>query len=311
MLRASIVALWLFTSGVGLAAGAPAVPQAPPANDDLAAAVVVTGLPFGYRQNTREATAEAGELPPSCRPDAGRSVWFRFTPARDGRMRITTFGSRHGAILSVWLGSGHPAQQLTCSASENNSTTAVVTLAVSQGVTYLVKVEAVGAGGDLVLYTSNPDLPPANDNLASATVIGALPFTERVNTTAATMEPNEVASACDAQGGKSVWYGLTLPDKTSVRLDTRTSSYDTVLSVWTGTRHPLQFVLCNDDEADTTASAATFTAEAGVTYLVRVDGLDGEAGELTLHAEEVERAVVGRVFLPLLANRAEVARDDW
>ncbi len=83
-----------------------------------------------------------------------------------------------------------------------------------------------------------------------------------------------------------MWYRLALPDTTRVRLDTRGSDYDTVLSVWTGTAHPLSPITCNDDEDDDRMQAAlTFVAGTGTTYYIKAEGFEGAAGELTLRAE--------------------------
>lgn len=59
---------------------------------------------------------------------------------------------------------------------------------------------------------------PANDDCASATVIGALPFTDTVDTTLATTEAGDPPSTCrgGAQGPHNVWYRWTAPAVDSI-----------------------------------------------------------------------------------------------
>ncbi len=271
MLRATVVALLLCASSAGMASGAPKAPLAPPPNDDLSGAVVFDALPFGYRQNTREATSETAEAVAPCDRDAHRGVWFRFTPTNSGRVRITTTGSSYRTVISVWLGDGHPLQPVTCATSGYDTATAAATLGVTQGVTYLVKVEADGAGGDLVLYAASLDAPPANDNLAAAEEIGELPYSHQVFAEQATREAGERSGSCGGDGEHGVWYRYAPEADGLLRLDTVDSDFDTVLSVWVGARHPLGQVACQTDNRSPTRPRLTVTVVAGRTYFIRAE----------------------------------------
>jgi hypothetical protein len=124
---------------------------------------------------------------------------------------------------------------------------------------------------------------PANDDLAAATEVDALPFTETVDTTDATVEPDEPIEGdefCPPQGS-TVWYAMTLDASQPVTMNTAGSDYDTTLAVYTGTDYgDLSLVGCNDDTFLGLQAALTIDAEAGVTYLIQVGSFGGDFGGL-------------------------------
>ncbi|NND73244.1 MAG: T9SS type A sorting domain-containing protein, partial [Rhodothermales bacterium] len=76
-----------------------------------------------------------------------------------------------------------------------------------------------------------------------------------------------------------------------VAFETFESDFNTVLSVWSGTDHPLTEITCNDDWEDsrgdvTDRSYVDFTATAGTNYFIKVEGIDGEEGVVVLHARQ-------------------------
>src|SRR5207245_1690739 len=95
-------------------------------------------------------------------------------------------------------------------------------------------------------------------------------------------EPNHAGIA----GGQSVWYRFTAARSGPISLDTCGSSFDTLLAVYTGGYGALQEVASNDDAHDCSAgngdttSRVTFTATAGTSYLVAVDGKADATGAI-------------------------------
>jgi hypothetical protein len=94
---------------------------------------------------------------------------------------------------------------------------------------------------------------PANDDCANATVIGAIPFTDAVDTTTATLEPGDppLRRGCDfgnrtAENG--VWYRYTAIRAINLELATFGSDYDTLAVAYTGTCGALTEIFCNDDD---------------------------------------------------------------
>ena len=91
--------------------------------------------------------------------------------------------------------------------------------------------------------------PPANDFLVTATVAGSLPFTEEVDTTAATSDTDDAKAqaACPLsipagyEVGNSVWYSYVAPTDLKLVVDTIGTEYATLVVVIIGSLdHPRQ-----------------------------------------------------------------------
>jgi hypothetical protein len=92
----------------------------------------------------------------------------------------------------------------------------------------------------------------------------------------ATTEAHEPAHTGNPGGG-SVWYRWTAPATATATIDTRTSSFDTMLAVYTGSAvDVLTLIAANDDEnfPTTVTSRLQFAATAGTTYRIVVDGFN-------------------------------------
>jgi hypothetical protein len=111
---------------------------------------------------------------------------------------------------------------------------------------------------------------PDNDDRATATVVDALPFRDHLFVGDATSEHDEPENRC-APTGMTVWYSLTLPEKTPVVVDTIGSEYDTVAAVYTT---DLREVACNDDAGMMHARVA-FSASRNTTYLIQIGAYGG------------------------------------
>lgn len=123
---------------------------------------------------------------------------------------------------------------------------------------------------------------PDNDSFA-----GRLPLLDQATLSSAnaTREPGE-PNHLDQAVGASVWWTWTAPDNGSVTIDTTGSSYDTTLSVYTGsTLEQLTLVAADDDDAGLATSSVTFNAVAGRAYQIAVDGFQGATGDVTVHAQ--------------------------
>ncbi|HXG67985.1 MAG TPA: hypothetical protein VNO70_23005, partial [Blastocatellia bacterium] len=122
------------------------------------------------------------------------------------------------------------------------------------------------------------DAPP-NDNCQTPRVIATLPYQDTLDTRQATTAPDDPQSCSGGQDGHSVWHSLTPAADTVYGIDTAVSDYDTVVSVYTGACGALTPVVCNDDFGSSINAAnrsmLTFTARAGVTYLIEVSGKGG------------------------------------
>jgi hypothetical protein len=136
--------------------------------------------------------------------------------------------------------------------------------------------------------------PPANDNFANALAITGTVATVTGSNVGATREPGEPFIAGNS-GGASVWWTWTAPSNGTYSITTRDSSFPTLLGVYTGgSVASLNLVVANDEGPNMgTASLVTFTASAGVTYQIDVDGFDGATGDivLTVYPAIVEQVI--------------------
>jgi hypothetical protein len=146
-------------------------------------------------------------------------------------------------------------------------------------------------------YNSNAAAPPPlNDNFASAQFITGCSGTVTGTNIGATREDGEInhlsqTNDNDGGGTRSVWYRWLAPSNSSVTITTTGSTFDTVLGVYTaGAIGELSnnVVDQDDDGGSDRTSSVTFTASAGTTYMIAVDGYNnggtgGDTGSLTLN----------------------------
>ena len=137
----------------------------------------------------------------------------------------------------------------------------------------------------------------ANDNFANAAIITGATGTTNGSNVGATLEQpcetNQVYVYDYAQYdpvGASVWYAWTATDNGTAEFDTINSDFDTVLSVWTTTNGLCDSSLTNltadDDSGGNSTSALTFSAVAGTTYYICVEGYAGITGNVVLNWNE-------------------------
>jgi hypothetical protein len=134
-----------------------------------------------------------------------------------------------------------------------------------------------------VTITAPCTAPPANDNFAGAQVIPYRTATVMGNTECATRQPSEPNHAGNG-GGHSIWYRWTAPTSGTVIISTDGSGLDTLLAVYTGTTlNNLSVVASDDDAGEGVNSLVTFSATAGTTYWIAVDGFSGAIGNVALN----------------------------
>ena len=131
---------------------------------------------------------------------------------------------------------------------------------------------------------------PGNDNLENATLITGDGIYES-SVSGATSEANETPASCTFGGtsndtGNSIYFQFTPGMDGTVSLDTDGSALDTgdgfvdtLVSILTGSEHPLSEVACNDDDpnngaGDFTSALVDVPVTAGTTYYIRVSTFD-------------------------------------
>jgi hypothetical protein len=158
------------------------------------------------------------------------------------------------------------------------------------GSTNSVGVQNPPPGGGFTTSASNPVAlptftviasPPANDNFAGSINITSTPFTDTKDSSGATAQssdPNLAAfSTCVPAGSgqsNTIWYKFVPTGSGTANIDTIGSSYDSVLSVWSGTSQTaLTPVACNDDINPGIVIQSQLTnvpLTAGTTYYIMV-----------------------------------------
>jgi PKD repeat protein len=251
------------------AVGLPAAAQAaPPSNDDFANATVVdpTHSLFTDTVVNTEATTEPGE-PQSCA--SPRSVWYSVTPGSKETIRVGLAGSSfYDTEVSVYRQSGSDLSGLIplgCATYYGNS----FSFQAQAGTTYYIQAGDIYTGGGTLQLQLQTFPPPPNDDFAVATAIGSLPFSDNVDATAATFEPNEPTPSCVSylQTG-TAWYRFTPSESGSV---SATGGYYNTVAAYRGSGlGDLNEIGCRNF-----GGVVTFHADAGTTYYFQLAGLYG------------------------------------
>ena len=101
--------------------------------------------------------------------------------------------------------------------------------------------------------------------------------------------PDPLTSCAITNNSRALWYTYTATCNTTAVFSTCGSTFDTVLTAYTGACGSLTQIACNDDtsarcSAGTLSSYITFPVTAGNTYRIRVAGYNGAAGSGVLLA---------------------------
>lgn len=142
--------------------------------------------------------------------------------------------------------------------------------------------------GAQALYGS-PGFQPVNNNFANATAVTTFGGSASVkgSTIAATGEAGEPLHGAGNGGpSRSVWWRWTATSGGTVNVTTLGSNFDTTLGIYTGTSVGALTLIAANDDVDpgiVRTSTVTFTAVAGTTYSIAVDGWDGYYGQVTLN----------------------------
>ena len=288
-------------------------PDAP--GDTCASATPI--CPGTYTGNTNGASSDGSA---SCGSSSGSpDVWYTYTPVENGTLTLETCaGGDYDTVLSVHSDCpGDSGNQIVCNDDDCNGTRSRVTLSVTAGVTYRVRVSGWnGSNGDYILDVFGPDClmvdpvcgngdveegedcdPPDGiscdencqfiDNNACEDAVAIGDVTFDFDTTGTTTDGPDEPGACDFSGythvESDIWYCYTATCTGDATVSLCGSSYDTKLAVYDGCACPTEAsaIACNDDFCDL-QSEATFAVTAGMQYLVRVGGYQGAQGAGTM-----------------------------
>ena len=215
--------------------------------------------------------------------------WYRFQALTNDTLTVTLTGQFQGLVQVRQLsatGTCSTNTTLATSAISDRCASVSSTVSVTAGNWYAIRVNESGAGpggifggvfpaGTSYFYTLSAQIggPPVNDNCAGALAAVCGGSVNGDTTFAAA----DATPACGpANSSKGVWYtvsgtGFNITASTCDPLTT----YDTRLTVFTGTCGSLSCVVDNDDDgtcANPTRSTVVFATIPGQTYYILVSG---------------------------------------
>ncbi len=122
--------------------------QLTPANDDFNSTKVITATPYSDTEDTTNATTASDDPLFTCgnRSQGSASVWYRFTPSRNGRLTVNTIGSNYDTMLQVWRGTRGSLINLACDDDSGGSLTSSLQVNLPGGTTYYVEIARFTAG---------------------------------------------------------------------------------------------------------------------------------------------------------------------
>ncbi len=259
----------------------------PAVNDNFNDAIVVLRLPFRNTQTTVSTVrADATDPTPSCGFNVGHTIWYQYTAQSSGIVRFQTDGSDFNTVMAVYTNSASGLTQIACDDDSGEGQRSRIDLNMTAGTTYYFMIGGVDYTNGNAVFSG---LPPVNDDFEDAINVTALPFSDSQNTTAAGLPFDDPTPNCGLSIGRSIWYSFTATSDARVVFRTIGSDFDTVLSVYTGTRGHLVEVGCNDDSGFSPTSSFNIRTIPGTTYYVMVAGNQGAGGNLVFTADLLPR----------------------
>jgi len=267
---------------------AAALAVAPP-NDDFEDRQVLSGaLPIAETGTNLEATKEAEEPTPKLHEfgATGHTVWYQWEATVNGFVTVNTCGSFINPVLGVYTGTALNALTEVagdfassgpeCPAFDGEK----VTFEAVSGVTYEILVDGTlsfpesGDQGGFKLEIEETPVP-ANDDFADAEALTGDWYSQDVwsagvegFTWNASKESGEPAHAGDP-GGASVWYSFDPPFSGDFIAQACGRFEKSLLGIYTGSSVGALTQVAADGRS---CSFAQFTATAGTTYRIAVDG---------------------------------------
>lgn len=290
----------------------------PMTNDALGSAAELprAGLTWRTTASNTGATKEADE-PAHAGNEGGASVWWIWTAPTATRVTVSTAGSDFDTLLGVYRSFGGGMNGLLTVAynDDHAGLTSEVSFNAAAGETYFIAVDGfAGRTGSIALELAiNSGAFASNDAFVHRAPLVGTDLQVTGTNEFANREAGEPWHAGYSQGA-SVWWTWTAQHSGRVTLTTLGSDFDTLLAVYRGnTLSTLNEVAVNDDGAHPDAgltSEVVFTAEAGVSYQIAVDGYAGRTGAIVLNLDQGSAANPTRSRLTNFSVRAVGGSTD-
>jgi hypothetical protein len=235
-----------------------------PVNDDFEDAIPIVGPLAELVGQTVGATQQPCE-PVHDDNYYDPSVWFSWTAPTSGAVTLDTAGSDFPTVLGIYTGDALCSlTRVPVTRHTGPGVPAKRSFRVTASVTYRIAVDGARARSGNYKLALRQYTPPANDMFAEPVALTGELATATGTAAGATVELGEPAATA------TVWYSWTAPasGRTTVTLPTQPTG--TRVSVYSGSTPGALTRLSSD-------TSYPFTATAGVTYRIAVDG--GAAAE--------------------------------
>lgn len=246
--------------------------------------------------NNNFATEESGEPIAYSKTAAPfNTVWWKWTPLKNGNTRVHTHGSLIDTILVAYQ--GNSMDNLIEVARNDDfleSSTSEVRFESTAGLTYYFPVDGFEASaGEIELalnHTPQESNPPVNDLIENALDLVQLNSSITGSNLNATGKSDESNHANTSLPHASVWWKLRAESQGQLILDTLGSSFDTVLAVYqfNDTTGGLIKLAENDDYIART-SLVQFEMEPSKLYYIAIDGKGSSEGFIKLNSKTINR----------------------
>lgn len=183
-----------------------------PSHDLRTSATPIERIPFRDLVDTRTATTSADDPVHSCTGSQdSTTVWYRFTPATTGFVKVNTFGSDYDSVLTAYNGTPSPTTEIACNDDTGGPQSEIQFLATA-GTTYWIEAASwhTSPGGSLVL-TMGTRTEPVQLTLAMAGC-STCRSGDRFSVNATLVNPNTATVPLEIK------FGARLPDGTPVNL---------------------------------------------------------------------------------------------
>lgn len=215
--------------------------QTPPANDDFADAVALSGARISFETSNTNAGVEPDE--PTHAGSSGASIWYRFflfEPYCDGicpapdmvDVAFSLEGSGFDTVIAVYTGTS--LDNLTQIASNDDidgaTLTSRVEVSLATGAPYFVAIDGKAGATGPVSFSAEIINPPAGDDFADPVALaGALSGADANWLVGASTQPGE-----PDLGEASIWYRWTAPTSEDYSVFTDGSKGSVTLGVFQG-----------------------------------------------------------------------------
>ena len=235
-----------------------------PANDDFAQAEVLTSASTSITGSLAAATRESGEPAVNCSTSLAGTVWYHWTPDRNGLAFIAAATS--GFCLEVWR--GNSLGSLTAVNTAPAFFGAGHAFPVVASATYYFAVAGDPANLNAFTFGRSFIAAPANDNFADAEVLASATSNITGAVAAATRESGEPSVNCPSSAGGSVWYRWTADRYGQAFVQDAPANF--CVEVWQG--NSLGALAAVATTSFGFGGGRTFPAVAGATYYFAVAG---------------------------------------